>query len=66
LEQLVAKPGLLVRGILPGLVARQQKNPLENRLQTWLDAYHARGSFDDRTLVILFNDVCSSGTFSLL
>lgn len=53
LEQLVAKPELLVPGI-PTELATQQ-TPLENRLQTWLDAYHYRGSFDDRTLVVLFH-----------
>jgi hypothetical protein len=29
-------------------------------LQTWLDAYHVRGSFDDRTLVVLYNDESKS------
>ncbi len=27
----------------------------EIRLQTWLDTYNIRGSFDDRTLVVLYN-----------
>jgi hypothetical protein len=29
----------------------------EDMLRVWLDSYHVRGSFDDRTLVLLFREV---------
>ncbi len=54
LEQLLASPWLLTAGVPADI----KKNGLtyEERLQTWLDSYQVRGSFDDRTLVILFKN----------
>jgi len=51
LEELIADPDCLMAGVPPW-------PPLapEIRLQIWLDTYNLRGSFDDRTLVVLYND----------
>lgn len=51
IEELVAAPALLVAGMPEGVC----DSTLESRLQAWLDAYHVRGSSDDRTLVVLFD-----------
>jgi len=51
IEDLVATPALLAAGIPPEIL-NSDSTP-ESRLQTWLDAYQIRGSFDDRTLVVL-------------
>ncbi len=51
-ERLAADPALLRTGATgAGLTART--SAAEERLRLWLDAYHVRGSFDDRTLVVL-------------
>jgi hypothetical protein len=51
LDQLVAQTELLWAGTAATpLIAA---GPPDKRLQTWLDSYHVRGSFDDRTLVVL-------------
>jgi hypothetical protein len=51
LEELIATPDLLVAGIPTEIL--EHSTP-ESRLKTWLDTYNIRGSFDDRTLVVLF------------
>lgn len=33
--------------------------PAEELLRVWIDCYHVRGSFDDRTLVVLYREVAS-------
>jgi hypothetical protein len=35
------------------------KTPAEEMLRLWIDSYHVRGSFDDRTLVVLYREVAS-------
>jgi hypothetical protein len=59
LTKLVAAPELLAAGI-PLEISQPAENMLENRLTIWLDTYHLRGSFDDRTLVVLFDEQQSS------
>ncbi|MGB3975303.1 MAG: PP2C family serine/threonine-protein phosphatase [bacterium] len=52
-HSLVRHPGLLQAALrnpvqpMPGVINR------EDRLLTWLDTYYVRGSFDDRTLVLM-------------
>ncbi len=41
--------GTLAKGSIPGSTP-------EERLRLWLDAYHVRGSFDDRTLVVMHRE----------
>jgi hypothetical protein len=50
-KQLVGSPGLLHAGIRTAPFDRAL--PPAERLRLWLDAYQVRGSFDDRTLVVL-------------
>jgi len=52
IEELITAPGLLAAGIPPEI--KNSNSTPENHLQTWLDTYNIRGSFDDRTLVVLF------------
>jgi hypothetical protein len=49
---LVAKPGVL------SALARpiSDATPPQERLRQWIDAYQVRGSFDDRTLVVLYRE----------
>ena len=54
LEELIATPTYLAAGIPTAMTIQPDLTP-ENRLQLWLETYHIRGSFDDRTLVILFD-----------
>jgi Protein phosphatase 2C len=54
LEELIATPTRLAAGIPTEITSQLDLTP-ENRLQLWLETYHVRGSFDDRTLVILFD-----------
>ncbi len=55
LEELITTPTRLAAGI-PAEITTQLDLTPENRLQLWLETYHVRGSFDDRTLVILFEE----------
>jgi Protein phosphatase 2C len=32
-------------------------SPPEERLRSWLDSYHVRGSFDDRTLIVVYREI---------
>jgi hypothetical protein len=52
IEELITAPGLLAAGIPPEI--KNSDSTPENKLLTWLDTYNIRGSFDDRTLVVLF------------
>lgn len=54
LEELIAHPAWLAAGVPQKIADRPLA--LEERLKIWLDTYHVRGSFDDRTLVILYNE----------
>jgi hypothetical protein len=51
-EQLAASPPLLAAGARGAALLTQAAAPAE-RLRLWLDSYQVRGSFDDRTLVVL-------------
>ena len=51
-EQLVLNPELIVAGAKGQAICREE-SPSE-RLRVWLDSYEVRGSFDDRTLVVVF------------
>lgn len=55
LEELIASPIMLAAGVPEEILENNPSTP-EERLQWWLDTYHVRGSFDDRTLVVLFNE----------
>ena len=50
-EELVKRPADLWAGRRPLAGATP-----EERLRLWLDAYHVRGSFDDRTLVCIHRE----------
>ncbi|OAD21426.1 conserved hypothetical protein, membrane [Candidatus Thiomargarita nelsonii] len=52
IEELIATPALLAAGVPPEI--KQCDSTPESRLQIWLDSYHVRGSFDDRSLVVVF------------
>jgi len=52
IAELIAAPEWLTAGV-PAEINTNGNTP-EQRLQCWLDTYHVRGSFDDRTLVVLF------------
>jgi hypothetical protein len=57
LVEVVASPALLLAGAQGGKVFDEPSS--ESRLQSWLDAYEARGERDDRTLVILYREMVS-------
>jgi hypothetical protein len=52
--ELITTPAWLAVGI-PTDIFNNGNSP-EERLQTWLDTYNVRGSFDDRTLVVLYRE----------
>jgi len=54
-EQLAASQPLLSQGLASSPLPRLFDSPQE-RLRAWLDYYHVRGSFDDRTLVVLHSE----------
>lgn len=58
IEEIIKSPELLGAGASgdPMWHGAQEKLPQE-RLKVWLDSYYKRGSFDDRTLVILYQGV---------
>jgi hypothetical protein len=60
LADLIARPSLLVAGISSDIADPNLST--EQRLQKWLDTYHVRGSFDDRTLVVLTNETLDGTT----
>lgn len=55
LEELIATPTDLAAGV-PAARTTQLDSIPEHCLQLWLETYHVRGSFDDRTLVVLFDE----------
>jgi Protein phosphatase 2C len=55
LAEVVAQPALLLAGAQAGTIGDDCFGPHE-RLQRWIDSYHVRGSFDDRTLVVLYRE----------
>lgn len=54
LAEVVASPALLLAGSR-GEPMCSESSP-EDTLQVWLDSYQVRGSFDDRTLVVLYRE----------
>jgi len=57
IEEVMASPGLLNAGILTQqMCPEREKMPSEEKLKIWLDSYYRRGSFDDRTLVVLYQE----------
>jgi hypothetical protein len=54
LEEVQASPVLLAAGSRVARLAAESSP--EQRLLQWLDSYYVRGSFDDRTLVILYRE----------
>jgi len=53
-EALLKHPTVLLAGTqTPG---KLEGATSEDRLRVWLDAYHVRGSFDDRTLVVMHRE----------
>jgi Protein phosphatase 2C len=56
-HEVVASSALLAGGILNEQMCNEcYKMQPEERLQLWLDSYYKKGSFDDRTLVILYRE----------
>jgi hypothetical protein len=54
MEELVKSYPLLLAGKLGKQMCEAKE--YEKKLQIWLDSYHVRGSFDDRTLVVLYKE----------
>jgi hypothetical protein len=55
LSEVVASPALLAAGIMDELMCEKcQDISPEEKLLIWLDSYYRKGSFDDRTLVVLY------------
>jgi serine/threonine protein phosphatase PrpC len=57
LAEVVASPALLSAGARGEPMSAEEKP--EERLRVWLDTYQVRGSFDDRTLVVLHRESAS-------
>ncbi|WP_353930794.1 PP2C family serine/threonine-protein phosphatase [Okeanomitos corallinicola TIOX110] len=56
--EVVASPPLLAAGIMDEPMCQQCQNmSTAEKLLIWLDSYYQKGSFDDRTLVVLYQDV---------
>lgn len=55
LQDLIKNPALLVAGAKGELMCEECMSP-QDRLLRWLDSYHVRGSFDDRTLLVLHRE----------
>ena len=53
--RMAASPAFLAAGARNAPLAATSPKPAE-RLRLWLDAYQVRGSFDDRTLVVLHHE----------
>ena len=54
-EDVLASPALLAAGRNVEKMVDDEISP-EEKLQVWLDSYHVRGSFDDRTLAVMFRE----------
>jgi Protein phosphatase 2C len=56
-QDVVASPALLWAGADGEPMCDECKDqPPEEKLRIWLDSYYRRGSFDDRTLVVLYRE----------
>ena len=56
--EVVAAPELLAAGSAEEQMWEEAKDKtLEEKLRIWLDSYNVKGSFDDRTLVVLYREV---------
>lgn len=51
----VASPALMMAAASVGQLCDEKE--AEDKLRVWLDSYYVRGSFDDRTLVVLYREV---------
>ncbi|MEL0591937.1 MAG: protein phosphatase 2C domain-containing protein [Planktothrix rubescens PR222] len=57
IEEVLASPDLLNAGILTHQMCPEcEPMKSEEKLKIWLDSYYRRGSFDDRTLVVLYRE----------
>ncbi|QNH57018.1 PP2C family serine/threonine-protein phosphatase [Limnospira indica] len=57
IKVVLESPGLLNAGLLPNQMCQECKEMTsEEKLKIWLDSYYRRGSFDDRTLVVLYRE----------
>jgi serine/threonine protein phosphatase PrpC len=58
ITDVVDSPELLAAGILAESMGEQYRNmSTAEKLLLWLDSYYQKGSFDDRTLVVLYQEV---------
>ncbi|HPZ06527.1 MAG TPA: PP2C family serine/threonine-protein phosphatase [Candidatus Eremiobacteraeota bacterium] len=55
LQDLIKSPSLLLAGRKKLVGIKEEAGP-EEKLRYWLDSYYVRGSFDDRTLVVLYRE----------
>ncbi|NER50981.1 MAG: protein phosphatase 2C domain-containing protein, partial [Symploca sp. SIO1A3] len=56
-SEVIASPALLEVGLAgEPMWDTCEAQPPEERLRIWLDSYQVRGSFDDRTLVVLYSE----------
>lgn len=53
--EVVASPALMMAAASVGQLCDEKE--AEDKLRVWLDSYYVRGSFDDRTLVVLYREV---------
>ncbi|MEI2419640.1 protein phosphatase 2C domain-containing protein, partial [Arthrospira platensis SPKY2] len=57
IKVVLESPGLLNAGLLQNQMCQECKEmKSEEKLKIWLDSYYRRGSFDDRTLVVLYRE----------
>jgi hypothetical protein len=54
-EWLATQPAVLRIGSQGNALSKQGESAAD-RLRTWIDSYTVRGSFDDRTLVVLHRE----------
>lgn len=57
IPEVVASNALLAAGVMNEQMSQFTRNMKpEEKLKIWLDSYYRRGSFDDRTLVVLYQE----------
>jgi hypothetical protein len=57
IKEVLTSPDLLNAGILTEQMCSEcEKMESHEKLKIWLDSYYRRGSFDDRTLVVLYRE----------
>lgn len=57
IPEVVASNALLAAGVMKEQMCEHARNMKpEEKLKIWLDSYYRRGSFDDRTLVVLYRE----------